>query len=248
MKKKKSIIIVAVCVLAAAGIAAGIYGMTRKKGSPEAVNDSTTQTVQEQTTQEVKNPHAGQAQSVISGKWKSSELAQQKALAQTLLAQEKITREVYNNLVASLDKAAQMKTTAVNNEEKENNERQNRRSGGGGRSSGGSSSANNAKKAADELKKAVQAGEDALLKIIEDSLERQRKAEMLSYQRKLKELQDALAKTKSTQVQMRTALNNQIEGLEAEHQRKLHDLKIAGMERRQKADADFIALHLETVN
>lgn len=58
MKKKKSIIIVAVCVLAAAGIAAGIYGMTRKKGSPEAVNDSTTQTVQEQTTQEVKNPHA----------------------------------------------------------------------------------------------------------------------------------------------------------------------------------------------
>ena len=55
----------------AAGIAAGIYGMTRKKGSPEAVNDSTAQTVQEQTTQEVKNPHAGQAQSVISGKWES---------------------------------------------------------------------------------------------------------------------------------------------------------------------------------
>ena len=79
MKKKKSIIIVVVCVLAAG--AAGIYGMTRKKGSPEAVNDSTTQTVQEQTTQEVKNPHAGQAQSVISGKWESSELAQQKAVA-----------------------------------------------------------------------------------------------------------------------------------------------------------------------
>lgn len=176
-----------------------------------------------------------------------AELEQQKALALTLLAQEKITRDVYNNLVASLDKAAQMKTTAVNNEEKENNERQNRRSGGGGRSSGGSSSANNAKKSADELKKAVQAGEDALLKIITDSLERQRQAEMLSYQRKLKELQDALAKTKSTQVQMRTALNNQIQGLEAEHQRKLHDLEIAGIERRQKADADFIALHLETV-
>ncbi len=148
-----------------------------------------------------------------------AELEQQKALALTLLAQEKITRDVYNNLVASLDKAAQMKTTAVNN----------------------------AKKSADELKKAVQAGEDALLKIITDSLERQRQAEMLSYQRKLKELQDALAKTKSTQVQMRTALNNQIQGLEAEHQRKLHDLEIAGMERRQKADADFIALHLETV-
>lgn len=180
-----------------------------------------------------------------------AELEQQKALALTLLAQEKITREVYNNLVASLDKAAQMKTDAVNNEEKEHNERNNRRSGGGrvggGRSSGGSSGANDAKKAADELKKAVQAGEDALLKIITDSLERQRQAEMLSYQRKLKELQDALAKTKSTQLQMRTALNNQIQGLEAEHQSKLHDLEIAGMERRQKANDDFIALHLEAV-
>jgi uncharacterized membrane protein YgcG len=179
-----------------------------------------------------------------------AELEQQKALALTLLAQEKITREVYNNLVASLDKAAQMKTDAVNNEEKEHNERNNRRSGsgrvGGGRSSGGSG-ANDAKKTADELKKAVQAGEDALLKIITDSLERQRQAENLSYQRKLKELQDALAKTKETQVQMRTALNNQIQGLEAEHQRKLHDLEIAGMERRQKANADFIALHLEVV-
>lgn len=30
-EKEKSIIIVVVCVLAAAGIAAGIYGMTRKK-------------------------------------------------------------------------------------------------------------------------------------------------------------------------------------------------------------------------
>lgn len=29
----------------------------------------------------MKNPHAGQAQSVISGKWESSELAQQKAVA-----------------------------------------------------------------------------------------------------------------------------------------------------------------------
>ena len=168
-----------------------------------------------------------------------AELKQQKALALTLLAQEKITRDTYNNLVASLEKASQMKITAVNNEEKEKNERQNRRSGGNG--------ANNAKKAADELKKAVQAGEDALLKIITDSLERQRQTEMLSYQRKLKELQDALAKTKSTQVQMRLALNKQIQGLEAEHQRKLHDLEIAGMERRQKANANFIALHLETV-
>ena len=74
MKKEKSIIIVVVCVLAAAGIAAGIYGMTRKKGSPEAVNDSTAQTVQEQTTQEVKNPHAGQAESGKAANWHSRRL------------------------------------------------------------------------------------------------------------------------------------------------------------------------------
>lgn len=183
-----------------------------------------------------------------------AELEQQKALAMTLLAQEKITREVYNNLVASLEKAAQMKTTAVNNDEKENNERQNRKSGGSARVGGGrsrsssnNSAASDAKKAAEELKKAVRAGEDALLNIIEDSLERQLKAERLSYSRRLKELQDSLAKTKATQMQMRTALNNQIIGLNAEHQRKLDDLEISGMERRQKTTSDLIAVHLESV-
>ncbi len=166
-----------------------------------------------------------------------AELEQQKDLALTLLAQEKITRDVYNNIVASLEKAAQMKIDAVNNDEKENNERITNRTSG--------DRVTDAKKTAEELKKAVQDGEDALLEIITDSLERQRQAESLSYQRKLKELQDALDKTTVKQVEMRSALNNQIQGLEAEHQRKLEDLEIAGMERRQKAYADLIALHLE---
>lgn len=180
-----------------------------------------------------------------------AELEQQKAIALTLLAQEKITRDVYNNLVASLEKAAQLKTTAVNNEEKGNKSGQN--SGGVGRVGGGSSrvrssggGAGNPNKAVNDLKKSVQAGEDALLNIIEDSLERQRKAEQLSYERKLEELQTAYAKTSAKQVQMRISLQNQIEGLEAEHQRKLKDIEIAGMERLQKANSDFMGLRLET--
>lgn len=178
-----------------------------------------------------------------------AELEQQKALALTLLNQEKITRQVYENLVASLDKAAKMKVEAVNTEEKEANARKNRNSGGGGRrsSGGGGSGANDAKKQADELKKAVQAGEDALLKIIVDSLERQTATENLHYQRQLKELQDKLAKTKETQVAMRTALNRQIEGLTAEHNRKLAELEMSRMERTNKAEADFIASHLAIV-
>lgn len=104
-----------------------------------------------------------------------------------------------------------------------------------------------AKKAADDLKKEVQAGEDALLKIITDSLERQRQAENLSYNRKLKELQDRLSKTKSTEVKLRTALNQQIEGLTAEHNRKLEEIEFSFAERRLKTESDLISSHLSYV-
>ncbi len=168
-----------------------------------------------------------------------AELEQQKAIAATLLAQEKITWQVYENLCASLDKAAQMKVDTVNAEEKEETERTTSRSN--------KSAADDAKKRADELKKAVQAGEDALLKLITDSLERQRQAETLSYNRKLQDLRDRLSKTKDTEVELRTALNRQIEGLTAEHNRKMEELEIAGSERRLKAEADVISSHLSYV-
>ncbi|MCM1142002.1 MAG: hypothetical protein NC453_25820, partial [Muribaculum sp.] len=174
-----------------------------------------------------------------------AELEQQKAIALALLQQEKITKQVYENLVASLDKAAQLKIDKVNNDEKESKTK--KVGGGRFRSTGGGSSRGSNNNAADDLKKQVQAGEDALLKIIEDSLERQRAAENLSYQRKLKELQDALKKTKDTQVKLRTAINNQIEGLEAEHARKLNEIYYSQIERYQKAESDFIASHLEIV-
>lgn len=104
-----------------------------------------------------------------------------------------------------------------------------------------------AKKAADNLKKEVQAGEDALLKIITDSLERQRQTENLSYDRKLKELQERLSNTKSTEVKLRTALNQQIEGLTAEHNRKLQEIEFSFAERRLKTEADLISSHLSYV-
>lgn len=172
-----------------------------------------------------------------------AELQQQLAIAASLLAQEKITRQVYENLVASLNKAAQMKTNAVNQEEK-----------GGGRAPGGSAprrvgggGGGGGRNPADDLKKAVQAGEDALLKVIEDSNEQQLKAEVLSYNRKLVELKSHLNKTKETQVEMRKAINRQILGLTAEHNRKMIALEMAGAERRAKANGDFITLHLEVV-
>lgn len=104
-----------------------------------------------------------------------------------------------------------------------------------------------AERAAEQLRKEVQAGEDALLNIIKDSLERQRQAENLSYNRKLKELQDRLSKTKSTEAKLRTALNQQIEGLTAEHNRKLQEIEFSFAERRLKTEADLISSHLSYV-
>ena len=167
-----------------------------------------------------------------------AELEQQKALALTLLNQEKITRQVYENMVKALDKAANMKIDDINKKEQESSKKNSKQR------------TNNAKKAADELKKEVQKGEDALLNIITDSLERQRRAENLSYRRKLsdleKQLSTELAKRKQN-ARLIEALQNQIKGLNAEHSTKLEDIEISSMQRRQKAREDFISLHLEAV-
>lgn len=174
-----------------------------------------------------------------------AELEQQKALALTLLNQEKITRQVYENMVAALDKAANMKIADVNKQEQESQNKQRTQ-----RANSAKNVRNDAKKAAEDLKKEVQKGEDALLNLITDSLERQRSAENLSYQRKRqaldKQLAIELAKRKKN-AQLIQALQNQIEGLDAEHQTKQEDIEIAFMQRRQKAREDFISLHLETV-
>lgn len=103
------------------------------------------------------------------------------------------------------------------------------------------------KKVADDLKKEVRAGEDALLNIIKDGLERRRQAEELSYRRRLEDIEEKLSKTTAKEVKKREALNNQIKGLEAEHQNNLRELEADSMERRLSAQADFLALRLEGV-
>ena len=165
----------------------------------------------------------------------NAEIDKQLSLAETLRDQAKITEEVYQNICASLEKAREQKLSEVDKKESESNKKSS------------SSRVSSAKKEADELKKAVQAGEDALLNIISDSLERQRQSEILSYNRRLNELQKQLAKTKETEVAMRKAINNQIEGLMAEHNQKMLALQISGEERSLKAEADVIASRLATV-
>lgn len=174
-----------------------------------------------------------------------AELEQQKALALTLLNQEKITRQVYENMVAALDKAANMKIADVNRQEQESQNRQRTQ-----RANSAKNARNDAKKAAEDLKKEVQKGEDALLNLITDSLERQRRAENLSYQRKRealdKQLAEELAKRKKN-ARLIQALQNQIEGLDAEHQQKLYDIEQSHLSRTYKAQQDLIESRLAIV-
>lgn len=166
-----------------------------------------------------------------------AEKKEQLKLAETLLANGKIVRETYEQIVASVNKSAEFKVK----EATEADQKKTTRISGSGRSVG------DAKRQADELKKEVQAGEDALLKVIADSLERQRQAEILSYDRQIKDLKDRFAKTKDTQVELRTALNRQIEGLTAEHNRKMDEIEDSRKVRVLKAESDIISSRLEIV-
>lgn len=104
-----------------------------------------------------------------------------------------------------------------------------------------------AAKAAAELKKEVEKGEDALLLLIKDSLERELETEMLSYDRKRKELQSRLVKIKDTKSKMYIAIARQIEGLEQQHRDKLEQLELKGEERSLKTQSSLIASHLAIV-
>ena len=90
--------------------------------------------------------------------------------------------------------------------------------------------------------------------MITDSLERQRQAEVNSYNRRIDDLnaeyekrKKLLAKNKSGLQQLEEAHNRELEGLAAEHAKKLEDIEISRMERFNKAEADFIDSHLNAV-
>lgn len=157
-----------------------------------------------------------------------AELEQQKALALTLLQQEKITRQVYNNMVAALDKAANAKIEKINTQETESNNK------------GGKSAADKRKKEMEDLRKAVQAGEDAIVSIISDSLKRQRIEADLAFQRRRRELEEQLAQLGATETKKREAINRQILANEVQHNNKIRELQYATMERSNKVEMDII--------
>ena len=109
------------------------------------------------------------------------------------------------------------------------------------------SAADAARRAAEELRREVEKGEDALLNIIKDSLERQRSAEELSYNRKLKKLEEQLAQTAETETTKRKALNEQIRGLEAQHQQKMYEIEMSFETRRLKNQQDLLQSRLAIV-
>lgn len=174
-----------------------------------------------------------------------AELEQQKALALTLLNQEKITRQVYENMVKALDKAANMKIDDINKQEQESLNKQRTQ-----RANSAKKANDDAKKAAEALKKEVQKGEDALLNLITDSLERQRRAENLSYQRKRealdKQLAEEMAKRKKS-TRLVQALQDQIRGLDAEHSQKMYDIEQSYLNRTYKTQQDLIESRLAIV-
>lgn len=163
-------------------------------------------------------------------------------LAKELYKNKELLREQYEAIVDAVNKSTQIKIDKTKEEEEKKAEEARKK-----QHDAYKNKQDEYKKAAEALKKEVQAGEDAMLKLITDSLERQLQAENLSYSRKLKELHERLAKTKDTEVTMRTAINRQIEGLTAEHNSKMKELQTAQIERTKKAEADFIASHLAAV-
>lgn len=152
------------------------------------------------------------------------------------------TQEGQNTFDQRMDAIAQRRINALNEEEEKSAEDARKKAADAAKRR-----QQEAARAAEQLRKEVQSGEDALLNIIKNSLERQRQAEIQSYNRKKKELEDRLANTSATEVQLRTALNNQIQGLTAEHNRKLQDIEFAFAERRLKTEADLISSHLSYV-
>lgn len=152
------------------------------------------------------------------------------------------TQEGQNTFDQRMDAIAQRRINALNEEEEKSAEDARKKAADAAKRR-----QQEAARAAEQLRKEVQAGEDALLNIIKNSLERQRQAEIQSYNRKKKELEDRLANTSATEVQLRTALNNQLQGLTAEHNRKLQDIEFAFAERRLKTESDLISSHLSYV-
>lgn len=174
---------------------------------------------------------------------------QQILLAKQLLHHNKITKAEYDALVKDLNNLQKRNLDEVNKEEtKANKEKEKQRADAAKQAA--DKRRERAKKLQEDLLAEVQKGQDAMIAIIQDSYQRQTQAENLAYERSLKQLQDKLAKYKSSSaydVKMRTAINQQIQALTTQHERTLSSLEQSEMERRIKVTSELLQSKLSIV-
>lgn len=157
-----------------------------------------------------------------------NELKMQMELLSKLLEIGQISWEQYQQMEATLKLTRDNSLKEINDKEAEEQKKK---------------SQDAVKARQDEMKKirdAVRLGEDALLNLITDSHEREKKAEQYHYERRLKDLEEQLSKVASKNIAVRDAINNQIKGLQAEHLAKLEAIESASTERRLNAQESFI--------
>lgn len=174
---------------------------------------------------------------------------QQILLAKQLLHHNKITKAEYDALVKDLNNLQKRNLDEVNKEEtKANQEKAKQRADAAKQAA--DKRRERAKKLQEDLLAEVQKGQDAMIAVIQDSYQRQTQAENLAYERSLKQLQDKLAKYKSSSaydVKMRTAINQQIQALTTRHERTLTSLEQSEMERRIKVASELLQSKLSIV-
>ena len=174
---------------------------------------------------------------------------QQILLAKQLLHHNKITKAEYDALVKDLNNLQKRNLDEVNKEEtKANQEKAKQRADAAKQAA--DKRREREKKLQEDLLAEVQKGQDAMIAVIQDSYQRQTQAENLAYERSLKQLQDKLAKYKSSSaydVKMRTAINQQIQALTTQHERTLTSLEQSEMERRIKVASELLQSKLSIV-
>ena len=174
---------------------------------------------------------------------------QQILLAKQLLHHNKITKAEYDALVKDLNNLQKRNLDEVNKEEtKANKEKEKQRADAAKQAA--YKRREREKKLQEDLLAEVQKGQDAMIAVIQDSYQRQTQTENLAYERSLKQLQDKLAKYKSSSaydVKMRNAINQQMQALTTQHERTLTSLEQSEMERRIKVASELLQSKLSVV-
>lgn len=163
-----------------------------------------------------------------------AEMKHQQEILRNLLLQGKLLVNQYVYYLKMLGIANQLKLKHINEEEKDSKTPKAPKTPKSSKSpktpkSGGVSNA------ANDLKTEVQKAEDAIVDLIEDSVKKQIEQENIAYERRKIEIEKKLKATGKKQVQMREALNSQLESLETSHQKKIEQLQNDQKVRQLKA-------------